>query len=128
MVVLSSKCHVFTSLNNSKEVLNFFIVSELSDQEIVCVSATCKHFLGVSKECRVFGQGIIEHGQLCLGEETESVSSFTEISSLVGYEIRAAYTGCSHSLFETRDGKILSCGSNFSGQLLLSSGQTCLFT
>ena len=56
-----------------------------------------------------------------LGEETESVSLFTKISSLVGYKIRAAYAGCGHSLFETREGKILSCGFNFSGPLILSS-------
>lgn len=47
---------------------------------------------------------------------------FTEILSLRGYEIRAAYAGCTHSLFETREGKILSCGSNLYGQLLLSNG------
>ena len=121
VVVLSSNGRVFTSPIESNGVLNFSIVSELSGQEIVCVSGTYKHFLAVSKEGRVFGSGLNEHGQLCLGEETESVSTFTEISLLVGYEIRAAYAGCVHSLFETREGKILSCGSNSCGHLLLSS-------
>ena len=52
----------------------------------------------------------------------KSVSSFTEILSLVGYKISKVYAGCSHSLFQTRKLKILSCGSNRYGELLLSSG------
>lgn len=50
--------------------------------------------------------------KLDLGEGTELVSSFTEISSLVGYKIRAFYDGFDHSLFETGKGKIISCCSN----------------
>ena len=57
-------------------------------------------------------------------KEIEYVSSFTKISSLLGHEIRVTYAGYSHSLFETRKGKILSCGDNKYGELLLSSG-TC---
>ena len=72
-------------------------------------------------EGRVFGRGSNKWGELGLGERTESVSSFTEISSLVGYEIWAAYAGHGHSLFKTREDKILACGSNYSCQLLLSS-------
>ena len=56
------------------------------------------------------------------------VSQFTEISSLFEYEIRSAYAGSFHSLFETREVKILSYGYRNNlyfyhyGQLLLSSG------
>ena len=103
-------------------VLNFSIVSELSGQEIVCVSGTCDHFLAVSKEGRVFGRGSNEHGKLGLGKGTESVSSFTEISLLRKYEIRAAYAGGDHSLFETREGKILSRSYYDCAQLLLRIG------
>ena len=121
--VLSSNGRVFSSkIESGSNVLRFSLVSELSGCKIVWVSGTRGHCLAVSKEGRVFGLGSNEDGRLGLGEETESVSSFTEISSLLGYEIRAAYAGFSHSLFETREGKILSCGSNFYGQLLLSSG------
>ncbi|KAK8850000.1 hypothetical protein M9Y10_018594 [Tritrichomonas musculus] len=59
-------------------------------------------------------------GQLGLGKGIRYVSSFTEISSLFSHKIRAAYAGGSHSLFETREGKIISCGYNDHGQLLLS--------
>ena len=86
------------------------------------MSGTCKPCLTVSKEGRVFGLGSNECGELGLGEETKSVSSFTEISSLLGYEIMAAYAGRLHSLFETRKGIILAFGLNDHGQLLLSSG------
>ncbi|KAK8835261.1 hypothetical protein M9Y10_027871 [Tritrichomonas musculus] len=102
-VVLSSKGRVFTSwIKRESCILYFSIASELS-------------------QGRVFGRGSNKWGELGLGERTESVSSFTEISSLVGYEIRAAYAGHGHSLFKTREDKILACGSNYSCQLLLSS-------
>ena len=121
--VLSSNGRVFSSkIESGSNVLRFSLVSELSGYEIVWVSGTYEHCLAVSKEGRVFGLGSNERGQFGLGEETKSVSSFTEISSLLGYEIRAAYAGYNHSLFETREGKILSCGSNECGELLLSSG------
>ena len=40
--------------------------------------------------------------------------------SLRKYKIRAAYAGAWYSLFETDEGKILSCGYNTCGQLLLN--------
>ena len=60
------------------------LLSELSDQEIVCASGKNDHSLAVSKEGHVFGCGSNKNGRLGLGKETESVSSFTEISSLKG--------------------------------------------
>ncbi|WP_334089870.1 RCC1 domain-containing protein, partial [Helicobacter typhlonius] len=96
-------------------------VSELSGQEIVWVSGKYKHFLAVSREGRVFGRGSNSRGELGLGQQTSSISSFTEISSLKGHKIRAAYAGCYHSLFETREGKILACGYKGFSCLLLSS-------
>ena len=55
------------------------------------MSGTHNNFLAVSKDDRVFVCGSNEFGQLYLGKETESVLSFTEIYSLVGYEIMTAY-------------------------------------
>lgn len=63
----------------------------------------------VNKEGRVFGRGNNFCGQLGL-EKQRKASSFTEISSLNGHEINAAYASFDHSLFETREGKILACG------------------
>lgn len=120
--VLSSNGRVFSSsiIRRSRE-LYFSAVSEPDDEEIVCISGTFQHCLAVSKESPIFGFGSNEEGQLGLGEEIKRFSSFTEISSLDEYDIRAAYAGDDHSLFETREGKILSCGNNKHGQLLLGS-------
>ena len=124
IVVLSSSGRIFSSvIEKGSNVLKFSEVNELSSQEIVCVSGTYEHCICVSRKGRVFARGSNSHGQLGLGKETSSVSSFEEISSLSGLEIRAAYAGGRHSLFETREGKILSCGWNICGQLFLSNGE-----
>lgn len=69
-------------------------------------------FNNIKKSCGHFG---FEQGR-------SEVHSFTLISSLSGHEVKAAYTRCNHSFFEMHEGKILSCRSNHSGQLLLSGG------
>ena len=123
IVVLSTKDHVFSSsIELRSNAVRFSPVSELMGFKIVWLSGSCEHCLAVSKESRVFGCGTNFSGQLGLGKEIDSVSLFTEICSLSGYEIRAAYAGRDHSLFETREGKIFACGSNGFGQLLLDSG------
>lgn len=123
VVVLSSNGRVFQStIDDKNNVLEFSAVEELAGKEIVSLSGTEDHCLAVSKEGRVYALGSNKNGQLGLGERTESVSSFTLILSLGGQQIRAAYAGNNHSLFETQEGKILSCGSNTSGQLLLDRG------
>ena len=70
----------------------------------------------------IITRGSNSDGQLGFEEGRRKVPSFTEISSLSGHKIRAAYAGHCHSLFETREGKILAYGSNSYGELLLSSG------
>ena len=58
------------------------------------------------KKVVFFGRGFNDYGQLGLGQKTKKVLTFTEISSLNKYKIRAAYEGDWHSLFETYEGKI----------------------
>ena len=123
--MVSSKFHVFSSdVKSGNFTLSFSRVKELVDEEIVCLSGTHSHCLAVNKEGHVFSWGSNEEGQLGLGEETESVSVFTEISSLQKYKIKEAYTGPYHSLFVTEEGKILACGYNNCNELLLRSGPT----
>ncbi|KAK8842509.1 hypothetical protein M9Y10_026100 [Tritrichomonas musculus] len=123
VVALSSSGRVFSSVvDEGSSSLSFSAVVELSSHEIVSLSGLFEHCLCVSSEGRVFGCGSNSRGQLALGERTRSASSFTEISSLSGREIVAAYAGGLHSLFLTREGKVLSCGCNSCGQLLLSTG------
>lgn len=119
--VLSSNDGVFKSSIESIIVLNFSVVSELLGQEIVCLSGISSHCLAVNKEGHVFGCGHNVCSQLCLRKRTGSILSFTKISSLRGYKIRAAYAGHWHSLFKTSESKILSCSSSKNGDLLLSS-------
>lgn len=63
-------------------------------------------------------------GRLGFSKEVRKVDSFTVISSLLNYKIKAAYAGNLHSLFQTSEGKILACGYNYFGQNLLSSGSS----
>lgn len=92
VVVLSSTGRVFSSVvEEGSSGLSFSAVVELSGLEIVCLSGVREHCLCVSSEGRVFGRGSNSRGRLGLGEGSGFVLSFTEISSLPGYEMRAAY-------------------------------------
>lgn len=118
--VLSSTGRVYSSLTGS--ILAFNEVTELEGIEIICLSGLHQHCLAVSKDGKVFVRGYNSQGQLGLGKEIHNVTEFTEISSLSNYKIVAAYAGISHSMFQTDDGKLLSCGNNSYGELLISSG------
>ena len=125
VIVLSSNGRVFSSnVTGGSSALSFSAVKELENQKIVFVSGSYQHCFAVNKEGRVFGKGPNTDGKLGLDKETGSVSSFTLISSLERYEIKAAYAGDVHSLFETHEGKILACGRNEKGELLLKSGSS----
>ena len=118
--VLSWSGRVFASgVESGSCALKFSAVSELSDKRIVWLSGSYTHCLAVSSEGRVFGRGSNGNGELGVGKGRSDVPSFTEISSLSGHKIRAAYAGCYHSLFETCEGRVLACGCNSYGQLLL---------
>ena len=120
---LSWSSRVFASgVESGSRVLKFSEVSELSGQKVVWLSGSHSHCLAVSSAGRVFGRGSNSDGRLGFENGRSEVPSFTEISSLSGQEIKAAYAGRSHSLFETRGGKVLACGYNYYGQLRLSSG------
>ena len=120
---LSWSGRVFAAVVESGScVLKFSEVSELSGQKVVWLSGSHSHCLAVSSEGRVFGRGSNDYGELGFEQGRSEVPSFTEVSSLSGHKIRAAYAGCYHSLFENNEGKVLACGRNYYGQLLLKSG------
>lgn len=56
---------------------------------------------------------------LCLGENVRRANKFTKDASLEKYRIKEAYTCYNHSLFLTEKGKVLACGGNRYGELLL---------
>lgn len=105
-------------------VLKFSIVTSLEKNEIVCLSGTHNHCIVVTKEGLVFTRGSNDCGQLGLGQINgiSWFSTFTQVLSLRKRGIRAAYAGTGRSFFETCEGSILSCGRNYYGELLLSSG------
>lgn len=120
VIVLSSSGKLFfTKLEGSKGKHSFTLVSELEGIEISQISGTYDNCLAVSKDGRVFGRGSNSYGQLGLGEGRSSERKFTQITIPNGHKIISASIGYNHSLFITSERKVLTCGSNFSGQLLL---------
>lgn len=125
VVVLTTKGKLFTStVEPESNELEFYPVSELNNYEIVWVSGTERHCFAVTKEGIVFGRESNRYGELGLSKEKKFVHIFREILSLSKYKIKSAYAGYSHSLFVTKEGKVLACGANEHGQLLLSSDPT----
>lgn len=120
-IVLSSNNYVFYSEIKKNKDIDLQKVTELEHTEIVNISGTFNHCFAVSKDGKVFGFGDNHDGQLGIGSSPKTVAKFTEVSKLGKHKIVAAYAGSSHSLFQTRSGKIFACGANNSGQLLLSS-------
>ena len=117
---LSGSGRVFWSEVGGSQRLEFSLVEELAGTEIVHISGVCEHCLAVSSDGRVFGRGSNDYGCLCIGERGCTVGSFTLIPALEKHKIAAAYAGATHSLFQTREGKILACGDNRYGQLPIS--------
>lgn len=110
---------LYHSSENGK--LNFKQVDELNNFPIVSISAFNKNCLAVASDGRVFATGPNKCGQIGMGKDLKDSKRFTDISALHASSIKAAYAGCNYSLFQTKEGKILACGANDCGQLLLSS-------
>lgn len=123
--VLSSTGRVFASeIETESEFteIYFYEVSSLKGKKIKEISGTWNHCFAISEDEKVFGSGSNCSGELGFANLTQSSSicqnDFKEISSLNMYEIQHAYAGFNHSLFQTKDGKILACGCNEYGELL----------
>lgn len=98
--------------------LCFEEVEELDGIKITEISGTFNHCFAVSENGKVYGCGYNSNGELCLDTAKRQYYSFIEITSLKDYNIQNAYAGFSHSLFQTVDGKIITCGCNNYGELL----------
>lgn len=116
---LSMKGHIYQS-NSENGFSSFSIVPELRQVEVICISGTCRHCLAVTSDGKVYSRGSNGYGEIGLGENYEEVETFTLIEALKAQKIVAAYAGYSHSLFRTDKGKILACGYNGFGQMLLN--------
>lgn len=72
----------------------------------------------LSEEGRIFLYGFNEHyRQFCFFEFEKNILFYN-------YKIIAVYDGCDYSMFQTDEGKIISCGSNNCGKLLINNQQT----
>lgn len=115
---LSFDGKVFQSTFSENNKLNFIEVSELKDFNIVDISGTHDHCFAVTSDGKVFGKGSNSNGKLGIGKRTKQIDSFIEIKTLNDRKIKSTYAGQYHSLFITKEGKILACGGNYNGELL----------
>ena len=124
LIALGSSGRVFEGSLESYcgKPLEMTPVRELSDIEITSITGNYGHCFAISKDGKVFGRGSNDSGKLGIGEGESSTDKFVEIRSLNKYKIKSASAGGAHSLFLTREGKVLACGSNYCGQLATSVG------
>lgn len=118
----TGKVYHFPICENLLSSPRFFSFPELEGINFVDISSGGQHLLALSDDGRVFGFGSNEQGQLGVGKEIKKALYCMEIKTLSQYNICAISAGMDHSLFKTTDGKILACGSNKFGQLILNSG------
>lgn len=121
IIVLSLSGCVYESVSDFKAAgkTEFVKIRELEGKKIVEISGSFEHCFAVCEDGTVFARGLNDHGQL--GIDRREADEFTEISSLKKYKITSASAGGWHSLFLTSDGKVLACGYNRYGQLLLNN-------
>lgn len=113
--VLGSSGRLFVSSDKS----DFSLVEELKGIKIKEVSGTYNHSLAVAEDGRVFVRGANYDGRIGLGKSQDESLEFTQMKELKKYKIISASAGINHSLFVTSEGKVLACGSNSYGQLIL---------
>lgn len=132
IAALSSTGHLYLSAIEDKDnnIFSAFLeVPTLSGIKIAHVSGSFEHCFAVSEEGKVFGIGSNNNGILGLGPKCKKAEKFREIVHLNNQKIIAAFAGLDESLFITEEGKILSCGNNYCGQLLYENkiGQESVF-
>jgi alpha-tubulin suppressor-like RCC1 family protein len=94
----------------------FTEVTDLSDKNIIAISARGSHSLALSNNGKVYATGNNAFGELGLGDNTHR-NTFKEVSSLNGKNIIALSAGRSHSLALSNNGKVYAAGANSDGQL-----------
>lgn len=125
---VSSNGRVFESKTPEEgNSLEFSPVESLNGEKICDMSGTYYHCFAVTENGCVFGHGYNNCGQLGIGKGTDDVSEFVKIPSLKKYKIKHAYAGFNHSLFQTEDGKVLVCGSNHYGELMLEPSKDYVY-
>lgn len=121
---LSSDGHVFMShlKSDSNEFEPFIEVSELRKTNIIQIAGTHNHFFAISDDGIVYCRGHNSSGCLGAGRGIDKSKKFVQVTSLLNCKIKNAFAGLDHSLFQTKDGKIIACGNNCYGELPLTGG------
>lgn len=112
--VLSSSGHIYSSslLSNGVQTTKFKEIHSTKGIKFAQISGTFDYCLAVSEDYRVFH----------CSAGSNRIESFNEIIELKDKQIKAAYAGYNHSLFQTNEGKLFACGNNDYGQLLFKTG------
>eukprot|EP01084_Bolivina_argentea_P302745 522609_1 len=92
-----------------------------NDEKIIDIKSGSKHKLFLTSKGHVYGIGVNDSGQLGLGEHIKRVSTPTLVP--IDDEIQSIACGKLHSLFLNKNGKLLICGFNYSGQLGITNEQ-----
>ncbi|KAK8871923.1 hypothetical protein M9Y10_007669 [Tritrichomonas musculus] len=130
IVVLSKSGRVYFSTISiiKNDSLSFSEITGFEGQ-VVDISGTREHCLAVTSNGRVYGYGFNNCGQLGMPQSTSKLDRFQQIASLRMYNIKAAYAGYVHSLFQTDDGMILACGkTNYASLLIAKSSLSDLIS
>lgn len=92
-------------------------MKELEGIKIKEIAPTCSNCIVVSQDGRAFGRGTNWFYSLSIGEITEKIEKFTQISLLKDQKIINVDADGNHTIFKSSDGKIFACGSNHDGEL-----------
>ena len=74
------------------------------------------HSLILKNDGTLWGCGANNYGQLGLGDNTNSRTTFTQITTNTD-DIKSVYCGYAHTLILKNDGTLWGCGRNYEGQL-----------
>lgn len=122
-IVLSLNGKLFESpIPQLDDLPSFERIEELKKLSIINISGTNQHCFAITRSGKVYGRGSFTDGMLGNDQDTGTTDDFIHIDSFGDYKIISAYAGYNHSLFQTDTGKILACGDNNYGQLLLENG------
>jgi alpha-tubulin suppressor-like RCC1 family protein len=91
---------------------------------VIALAAGERHSLAADSRGDVWAWGTNEYGRLGQGDDSTLEDSKVPIKVLQLTNIKDVRAGREHSLALTRDGKVMSWGANYSGQLGDSTGRT----
>lgn len=90
------------------------------EAKLVKIGGTSNGFFVVDSDGHVYGFSLYQKFNQLGTNNEDSNKKFVFIESLQDYKIDSAFSGVGHSAFITRDGQLLTCGSNRFRQLMIN--------